>query len=203
MPQDDSDYYEQHATSFFRDTVAVEMAPLHGPFLKHLPANGHILDAGCGSGRDARAVLELGYRVTAFDSAPTLAALATEHLGQSVQVLRFEELSWHDKFDGIWACASLLHVPRRELPNVFQRLANALKPGGVLYCSFKYGTGEREAGGRRFTDLDEAGLRQLLPETGGLTLIEMWQTGDQRPDRRDERWLNALLRKPEAPCLPI
>ena len=186
-------YYEEHAQTFFDGTVALDLSPLHQRFLAHLPTGGHILDAGCGSGRDARAFLEQGYTVTAFDAAPALAELASVHCGLPVQVLRLEEIDWQARFDGIWACASLLHLALPELPDVLRRLATALKPGGVLFTSFKQGHGEREYGGRRFTDLDEAGLTALLQTAPCFTMLETWITVDRRPDRADDRWLNTVL----------
>lgn len=99
-----------------------------------------------------------------------------------------------DEFDGIWCCASLLHVPAAELPDVMRRLADALKPGGVWYVSFKYGDGEREVDGRRFTDMDEVRLRRLVRVVAETEVIEVWITRDKRP-LRDEIWLNGVLRK--------
>jgi len=186
-------YYTKNAQAFFADTVAVAMGPLYARFLPHIPPGGHILDAGCGSGRDTRAFLDLGYRVTAFDASPTLAALAEHHTGRPVQVLRLQDLMWSREFDGIWACASLLHVPAADLPDALGRLALALHPGGILYASFKYGRGEREHQGRRFTDRDEAGLQALLGQVPSLTELETWITEDLRPGRTAERWLNTLL----------
>ncbi len=186
-------YYSENAPVFFADTVAVAMDPLYARFLPHIPPGGHILDAGCGSGRDTLAFLERGYQVTAFDASPSLASLAERHTGQPVRVLRLQDMEWSQTFDGIWACASLLHVPAAELPEVMGRLAGALRPGGVLYASFKYGHGERERQGRRFTDLDVAGLRALLAQVPGLTEPETWISQDLRPGRAAERWLNTLL----------
>jgi SAM-dependent methyltransferase len=188
-----SRYYTENAQAFFAETVAVAVAPLYARFLPHIPPGGHILDAGCGSGRDTLAFLQAGYRVTAFDASLTLAALAEHHTGQPVQVLRFQDLAWRREFDGIWACASLLHVPAADLPEALGRLALALRPGGIFYASFKHGRSEREHRGRRFTDLDEAGLRALLAQVPGLTELETWVTEDLRPGRTGERWLNTLL----------
>ncbi|MDZ7811008.1 MAG: class I SAM-dependent methyltransferase [Arhodomonas sp.] len=144
---------------------------------------------------DSRAFLKAGYSVTAFDAAEPMAELASEHIGQPVEIMRFQDVAWAERFDGIWACASLLHVPRPELPDVFQRLTRALKPGGVLYISFKYGNEDRKEGRRNFTDLDEAGLAALLEQVPGLHGLEQWVSGDRRADRAHERWLNALLGK--------
>jgi SAM-dependent methyltransferase len=200
-PTDDPNlaYYEDQAQSFFAETVAVDMAPLYARFLAHLPPGGSILDAGCGSGRDARAFQRLGYAVTAFEASPALARLASEHCGLPVEVLRFQDVEWHDRFDGIWACASLLHVPMAELTDVFGRLGRALKFGGVLYASFKYGAGEREHEGRRFTDLDEQGLAGLVEAVPARVVIETWVTGDRREGREGERWLNAVVARGSAP----
>jgi len=112
-------------------------------------------------------------------------------------VKRFQDIVWQERFDGIWASASLLHVALAELPDVLSRLARALRPGGILYASFKYGSGERESSRRHFTDLDETGLVALLATVPELTLIETWITVDRRSWREAEQWLNALLRSIE------
>lgn len=186
-------YYAKNAQGFFTDTVAVDMTPLYNRFLPRLPTGGHILDAGCGSGRDSRAFIERGYRVTSFDASPELAGLACRHMGQEVLVMRLEDMDWHRTFDGIWACASLLHVRAAGLAEVMDRLGRALKPGGILYASFKHGRGEREHQGRRFTDLDAPGLNALVAQVPCLSIIETWVTGDLRPGRGDQHWLNTLL----------
>ncbi|WP_373507595.1 class I SAM-dependent methyltransferase [Thiocapsa sp.] len=192
-------YYEDQAQAFFAGTVDVDMAPLYDRFLARVPPGGRILDAGCGSGRDALALRRLGYAVTAFEASPTLARLATAHCGLPVEVRRFLEIDWQDAFNGIWACASLLHVPMAELPEVFGRLGRALKPDGVLYASFKYGAGEREHGGRRFTDLDEEGLAALVKVVPGFAVLETWVTVDRREQREGERWLNAVVARGSRP----
>jgi SAM-dependent methyltransferase len=190
--------YENQAKTFFAETVDVDMAPLYERFLGHVTPGWHILDAGCGSGRDALAFRRLGYAVTAFEASPTLARMASEHCGLPVEVRRFQEIEWEDRFDGIWACASLLHVPMAELPDVLQRLGRALKSGAVLYASFKYGAGEREHGGRRFTDLDERGLAALVEAVPALAVLETWGTADRREGREGERWLNAVVARGSA-----
>lgn len=192
------DYYDTHAAAFFAETRDVDMEPLYARFLAHVPTAGRLLDAGCGSGRDTRAFLERGYAVTAFDASPALATLASAHCGIEIEIRRFQEVEWSATFDGIWACASLLHVPFVELPDVLQRLACALRSGGVLYASFKYGAVEREHQGRRFTDLDEDGLAILVAGIDELDILAVWTTADQRPGRESERWLNAILHKKAA-----
>ena len=190
---DSAAYYDLHAQSFEVDTVRLEMERLYLPFLHRLPAGGTVLDAGCGPGRDALAFQQRGFQVEAFDASGEMVRLAAARLGRPVTQSRFQDLVAIDRYDGIWACASLLHVPASELPDVFKRLEQALKPSGMLYLSFKYGQGERQRGDRLFTDLDEAGLGQLVAGTAGLRTEECWITGDLREGRAHERWLNAIL----------
>ena len=189
------DYYENHALLYFQATRDTDMRPLRVRFLAHVPAGGRILDAGCGSGRDSRSFLAGGFSVVAFDGSAAVAEVAGPYIGQPVEVRTFTEVDWREAFDGVWACASLLHVSWAELPDAVARLAQALKPGGVLYMSFKHGRGERIAeDGRFFLDFDEAGLDELLEAVPGLTLIECWRSPDQLGGERPD-WLNALARK--------
>lgn len=187
-------YYQTNAQTFFDGTVNVDMSSLYETFTRHLAPGARVLDAGCGSGRDAKAFCEMGYLVDAFDASPAMVELAREHTGLPVQLMTFADVDWKEEFDGIWCCASLLHVPAVELPGVMQRLADALKPGGVWYVSFKYGDGEREVDGRRFTDMDESGLRALVGAVVGIEVVEVWVTRDKRPDRKDA-WINGVFIK--------
>ena len=194
-----TDYYRQNASSFFESTIAVDMSTLYKAFLSNLPAKAQILDAGCGSGRDAKAFFERGHAVRAFDASPELAALATAHCGFEIGVRAFTEVVEVDAYDGIWCCASLLHVPAAEMAASISRLWRALRRGGCFYVSFKLGTGERTHDGRRFTDADEPILRSWLAALAQVGGVEIWITQDQRPGR-SEQWINALvLRAPEPP----
>jgi len=188
-------FYDENAEDFFRRSVDADMARGHADFTALLAPGGRILDAGCGSGRDSLALARLGFEVTPIEASPKLAALAKAHTKLPVEVMTFDQIGWRETFDGVWACASLLHVPRGELPSAVTRLRDALVPGGVLWMSFKYGVQERFANGRHFTDLDEAGAEALLAEVGGLSAISLTVTGDARPDRANERWLSVLCRK--------
>ncbi|GEK11620.1 class I SAM-dependent DNA methyltransferase [Pseudoalteromonas peptidolytica] len=192
-------YYDQHAEEFANSTLNVDMQPLYREFLPELPKREkrhiHIFDAGCGSGRDAVAFKQLGFEVSAMDACEKLVKIAATQLGQPVRHQFFEEIQDIAAFDGIWACASLLHVAEQDLPNVFVKLQDALKSHGVLYVSFKYGSGERGHNGRRFTDLNEEGLSKVIAACPNLNIIKLWVTEDRRPNRDNELWLNALLRK--------
>jgi len=184
-------FYDEHASEFFADTVSLDMTNFHQKFLVHIPSGGLILDAGCGSGRDTKAFIEMGFRVIAFDASAPLAELATRHTGQRVNVRQFADVAEQACYDGIWACASLLHLPAAEIPSSIGRLWASLKPGGVFYLSFKYGTGERQHNGRHFTDADQVYLGAWLDPLPELDRIDYWITDDQRANRK-EQWINAL-----------
>lgn len=190
-----ADYYNRHADRFFRETVNLNMEELYAPFLSLVPAGGSILDAGCGSGRDSLSFSRRGYRVTAFDASEQLVERSAKLTGLPVLRLSFQQLDYEDEFDGVWACASLLHVPRAQMRDVLARLARALKPGGVLYASFKYGDGEWEQGGRFFNSYDEDSFAALTREHPSLILDRHWKSEDVRRGRENQIWYNALLRK--------
>lgn len=188
-------FYDENAEDYFRRTVDSDMTAARRLFASQVAPGGRVLDAGCGSGRDALAFHQMGFEVTATEAAPRLAELARRHTGLVVDVLTFDQMAWRDHFDGIWACGSLLHVPRVDLPATLRRLRDALVPGGAWFMSFKYGPFERHANGRRFTDLDEEGAAELLAQVRGLQLISMDVVGDSRADRSGERWLSLLCRR--------
>ena len=152
------------------------------------------MDWGCGSGRDTKAFLAAGYSVVATDASPEHCRLASKATGIVVRNEDFSDLKERDFFDGIWACASLLHVQKDRLPSVFSLAAGALKDGGVCYASFKYGDFEGVRNGRFFTDLTESSLQEILQSVPALSLQECWITGDVREGRADEKWLNTILK---------
>lgn len=190
------DYYDTHAEGFFNNTVSADMAATRARFCRHLPDGARILDAGCGSGRDTAAFVANGYQVTAFDASGEMVKLASAYLGFPALQMRFEDVCWKDEFDGIWACASLLHVANDALPSVLRKLADALRPGGVLYGSFKQGTGEVERDGRRFTNHTTVTLSATMQAVSALSPLEVWESIDVRPGR-NEAWLNFIYRRSE------
>ena len=189
-------YYEVNARRFVRETRDVDLGHLRAPFLAWLPDSGaRVLDAGCGSGRDSLAFLAEGHEVTAFDASGAMARLASEALGFPVLRMSFDEVEFEETFDGVWACASLLHVPRQDMAGVLRRLARALKSHGVLYTSFRYGDVETVRRGRLFSDYHEGSFEDVLQGTPELRPIELWRTPDARPERYDTAWLNVLLER--------
>lgn len=188
-------YYNEQAQSFIDDTSAVDFSEVRGQFLAFLAPGDLILDFGSGSGRDAKAFMEMGYRVEATDGSEEICRLASEQLGIPVRRLLFNELDEKDKYEGIWACASILHVPKAELPEIFIKMRDALKMQGIIYSSFKYGAFEGERGGRYFSDFTEETLKELVDKAGGFSIEKMWITKDVREGRESEKWLNIILRK--------
>lgn len=194
-----SGYYDHFATTFIATTRDVDMSDARGRFLVAFPSRpegpARILDAGSGSGRDARAFRLLGHEVAAFDASPAMVAATLAHAAVPTRLMRFEEFSWEHPFEGIWACASLLHVAEADLLGVVGRLAAHLVSGGALYLSFKRGTGERVKDGRRFTDMTAESLAALLDGCGAFNETDIWESRDCRPDRASEVWVNALVKK--------
>lgn len=188
-------YYNANAAAFAAGTVGVDMTDLRRRFTELLPAGSHVLDLGCGSGRDSLAFLQQGFSVTAVDGSRELCRLAAELTGLPVRCVPFAGLDYRSEFEGVWACASLLHVEKNSMAGVLRLTAEALKPGGVLYVSYKYGAEQRSVEGRLFSDYTERDLPVLFPSEGHLICREWWVTEDARPDRAGERWLNILCRK--------
>lgn len=188
-------YYDNYADEFYKSTVNVEFTTMQERFLAKLKKGSYILDYGCGSGRDTKYFLEQGYHVEAIDGSVELCKLASKYTGIDVKNMLFEELSDVGKYDGIWACSSILHLPINELKTVIRKMAVALRENGIIYTSFKYGTFSGERNGRFFTDMNEEKFASVLSEIDDLELEEQWTTLDVRPERGEDKWLNLILRK--------
>ena len=188
-------YYNNCADEFYHSTVLVEFTAMQDRFLRKLKKGSYILDFGCGSGRDTKYFLEQGYHVEAVDGSAELCKRASQYTGIQVKQMLFEELSVVDKYDGIWACSSILHLPIDQLEKVMQRMTTALKKNGIIYTSFKYGTFSGERNGRFFTDMTETTFADLLQRVEGLEVEEQWVSSDVRPGRNEEKWLNLILWK--------
>jgi len=189
------DYYNAKAADYCKDTFNADVLELQSVFLSYLKPGALILDFGCGSGRDSKAFLKQGFRVEATDGSGEMCRLASTNTGLKVKQMLFQDLSAEGRYDGIWACASILHLPKDELIYVLGRMAKALKNDGIAYLSFKYGTFEGMHGERYFIYLDEQGLADVISNIESLTVVKTWITGDVRPGRDEERWLNAIVRK--------
>ena len=189
-------YYAKNTEEFIASTLEADMSETQKKFLALLPKGAHILDLGCGSGRDSLCFLQQGFQVTAVDGSEELAKFAGELIGQEVVVSDFKDLVLPTaSFDAIWASASLLHVHSEALPGILAKAIDLAKPGAIFYMSFKYGDYEGERTGRYYTDLNEERFADFLQKSDRfLEIIEQWVAKDVRPDK-PELWLNTFARK--------
>ena len=193
-------YYNQNADAFIEGTQNTDMSEQYRFFLKHISPGGKLLDLGCGSGRDSAYFSALGFEVTAVDGSEELCKRVKENFGIEALCIKFEDISFDAEFDAIWACASLLHVDKVSMPKVLNKVSAALKPSGILYASFKYGSSERVSNGRFFNDYTESDVSSLLTPESQLTLLEYWITEDVRPEHSGERWLNLIATRRTVNC---
>ena len=189
------DYYNKNAKAYALSTVECKMDEAISIFLNEIKApEAVILDFGCGSGRDSKVFLDKGYAVDSVDGSLEMCQEAEKFLSHPVTHMFFSDLSEVDSYDGIWACASILHLPYNKLRNVILKMERALRKGGVVYASFRYGDMEGVRGERYFTDMNEEKLASLLKDTR-LDIIKTWISNDVRLDRAGDKWFNILLRK--------
>ena len=189
------EYYENNAESFSQATLNVDFSDVQDRFASLIPEGAFILDFGCGSGRDTKYFLGRGFKVDAIDGSENLCKIASENTGIEVRNMLFSELDAGELYDGIWACSSILHLPKVELRDVFRRMIRALKKGGYIYTSFKYGEAEGLRKGRYFTDFTEETFREFIREMPETEVIDEWLSADVRPGRNEEKWLNIILKK--------
>lgn len=188
------DYYERNAMGFANSTADLEFSEMQDMFLKELKDGATILDFGCGSGRDSKYFLQNGFQVTALDGSAELCRIAEEKTGLPVMQMDFNDFDEHDRYDGIWACSSILHLPKRELKNALIHMEKALRGDGIIYTSFKYGDFSGMRNGRFFTDFTENSFRAFISDVEQLVIKKLWITNDVRLGRQDEKWLNVILR---------
>ena len=186
------DYYRNNAEQFAKETVDADIGDIRERFLKHIPEGGTILDFGCGSGRDTKAFKDAGYDVHAIDGSEELCRMASEYSGVDVKCMDFFSFDEVDKYNGIFACASLLHIPPERLPELITKMLKSLKKGGVIYMSFKYGDFSGERDGRHFTDLNEESFRKILSLVKGARILEEWHSEDVRRGKTAS-WLNEII----------
>ena len=188
-------YYNQNAAIFTASTIQADLTEQYMSLFRYLKPGAFILDLGCGSGRDSKFFLDHGYSVEAVDGSPELCKIASEYLGRPVRQLMFQDLDYAEVFDAVWACASLLHVPKDALPSILIKINKALKSCGIFYASFKYGSFSGERNGRFFTDLVEQDLKEILEHSKRFQILDITITCDVRLGRSDEKWLNSIMRK--------
>ncbi|WP_333650285.1 methyltransferase domain-containing protein [Lacrimispora sp.] len=192
---DSIDYYNKYAAKEFEETVNQDMSAIMKEFLDLLEEGDTILDLGCGSGRDSLSFYDQGYDVTPLDASEEMCKLAEIHTGLDVLQMTFEEMDFDKVFDGIWACASLLHTPKKELSDILKKIARALNDKGILYMSYKLGDFEGFRGKRYFSDFTADSISEILKDSGRFEIVKLWETEDVRSGHSDVKWLNVLARK--------
>lgn len=191
-------YYRNNAASYVQETLAnTTHLPSLEKFITLLPPFSHILDLGCGSGRDSRFLLDRGFRVTPSDASPEIAQIATDLLQLPVRVQRAEDLDDVLVYDGAWACAGLVHIPKGLMPKTFNRILKALKPGGIWYMSFKHGESEGRDNTRRFfNNYSITAIQRLLGRFPEARIIEIYESASSLRGKR-QKWLNVYVAKEE------
>ena len=190
------DYYNKNSEEYFNSTLNVDMTNRYKEFLKLVPEGGKILDLGCGSGRYSMNFIKLGYEVTAVDGSKELAKRASVLLGKEVIVSTFEELELKEKFHGIWACASLLHIKREDLKTVLNNLYNNLDDNGVFYMSFKYGEKEYvDDKNRYFNCFTDESIISFINENTKYNILGLYITEDKLGRVNEVKWVNLICNK--------
>lgn len=186
-------YYSEHSKEYIKNTKDANMTDLYAFFENHLSNESKkIMDLGFGSGRDSLYFSSKGFDVLSIDPTPEFCDYG-KSIGLNVECNKAEKIDYFNEFDGIWACASLLHVDSNNLNDVFKRCYKALTKTGVMYCSFKYGSFEGIRNDRHFVDVNEGKIKELINGTGFI-ISDTMITFDVRPGI-DDKWLNVILIK--------
>jgi SAM-dependent methyltransferase len=187
-------YYDKHVLAFARVAAARRLRPLHDLFTALLPPRARILDAGCGTGGDAREFLRRGFRVTAIDSSMAMVRYCRKH-GVRARCQHLQSITAAERYHAVWAAASLLHLPGDELAEVLTRLHRALRPGGLVYLSLWRGRSEGVMADGRFVKCHtHAGFIRCLHHARGFELLSSWRA-QAGAGAGEESWLHFLARR--------
>ena len=189
------DFYNKNAENYCSKTIGIDLTQIYEKFLKYIPKQGAILDLGCGSGRDSLYFLNNGFDVTSMDASIEMVKLSSKLINQKTIHRKIEDIDFKDKFDGIWACASLLHINKNATVDVYNKLLSALKIEGILYASYKYGINTMVKEERYFNNYDENSFSEMMKNIQSLEQIEFWTTLDLRQEGNNQKWLNILLKR--------
>jgi SAM-dependent methyltransferase len=191
-------FYAEEASAYAGRDRQAEHSRID-PFVAGLKRGARVLELGCGGGQDSEEMLRRGFDVMPTDGSPELAAQAEQRLGRPVGVLLFEDIEDVAAYDGVWAHACLLHAPRPALPGIIDRIHRALRPGGILYASFKAGEAEgRDGLGRYFNYLSSDELRAAFGNGARWQSLTIDEDTGSGYDRQPTRWLHALaIKRPE------
>jgi SAM-dependent methyltransferase len=194
---------DETTLQFYRDNAEAYAGWAKAPstrlrgFLALLPPGGAILELGCGAGNHAAVMLADGFSVRATDGSPEMAGIASQRLGHPVAAMRFDELDAQQTYDGVWASACLLHVPREDLAGILGRIHRALKPSGVFYASYKMGEGDgRDNLGRYYNYPPRQWLEAIYAGAGPWLTLSADTSEIQSFDQTPASMLNLVVRKP-------
>jgi len=188
------EWYENNFKSYIDKHAGDDLEDLIGDFLTHVPAGGKVLDVGCGGGRDSLVMINRGYDVTLLDASLNMCISAHELTGAPYLNMDMELIEDHEKYDGIWACASLQHVPYDRQTKIWKRLRDALKPDGVIYASYHYGTGFKVEHSKYYFTTTGDVISAIIKESGTWDNIEVWMT-KELVKGREEHWVNVFALK--------
>ena len=191
------EYYNKNAKIYCEQTLEGNMQENYDEFLQHLPSYAYILDFGCGSGRDSKYFIEKGYKVKAIDGSIEMCKLASKYINQEVICMNFEELKDINTYDGIWACSSILHVEKEKLPDILNKMINALKVNGIIYTSFKIGEGFEIKEGKYYNYLTKNEMIQILRNLNrNVKLIDYFETlPSTKRIAKNTIWGNFIIKK--------
>ena len=188
------DFYRRNAESYAAWAKGPS-ARLIG-FLGLLPEGGTVLELGCGSGSHAAEMLARGFALRATDGSPEMAEIASLRLNHPVATMRFDELEENEAFDGVWASACLLHVPKEDLAGILARIHRAMKAGGVFYASYKAGDGDgRDSLGRYYNYVSADWLRATYAAAGPWQTISFETSEIKSFDGTPDTLLHLVMRK--------
>lgn len=185
-------YYDTRAEDYARQSYTYNLSVPYAKFLLNLKRGSRLLDAGCGAGRDTRHFIGEGHVVVSFDASQGMVAKCREYPFAYCLQLDLREIAFKEEFDGIWACSSIIHLPSSEVKNVLQRFFISLKVGGRLFVCVKEGEGTNMSNGRFFQYYTEAGLKNILSESGFVEQ-EFWRS---QMIIGDGEWLNIICLRP-------
>lgn len=191
------EYYNKNAKIYCDQTLVGNLQENYNKFLEHLQSNAYILDFGCGSGRDSKYFLDNGYKVKAIDGSIEMCKLAGKYINQEVTCMKFEELNDINAYDGIWACSSILHVEKENLLDILIKMINSLKINGIIYTSFKIGTGYEVKEGKYYNYLTKDEMIQTLNKTSkSVKLVDYFETlPSTRRKAENTIWGNFIIKK--------
>lgn len=192
------EYYNNNAKIYFEQTKEAKFEENYKRFLENIEKNSYILDFGCGSGRDSKYFIEHGYQVKAIDGSIEMCKIASAYIKQEVECMLFEDLKDIDTYDAIWACSSILHVEKEKLPTILMKMINALKPNGIIYTSFKKGSGYEIKDGKYYNYITKEELEEMISKSNlKVKIIDYFETlpSTKRPDSEGLIWSNYVMKK--------